>query len=130
MAEHRQRLVYERRCQIDLLYQLLTTSQLEHLNPHVKGVHRVVDNRKIGANAKAQLAAVLDGTDATSKQALVLFALHAEPSVKEFFGQRSCAKAVGQFTKYVLPALVTRVATGIITPPEFVRACRNEYLTM
>ena len=130
MAQHRQRLVFERRCQTDLLYQLLTTNRLEHLTPHVLGVHRVLNNRRIGDQAKRQLASVRDGDDALRKHALVLFALHAEPSVKEFFGQRSCPKALGQFTQYVLPALVTRVATGIITLQEFVRCCRNEYITM
>ena len=127
---HRARLIYERRCDSDLLYQVLTTASRTELDPHVQGVIRIASNRQLSQATRAQLQAALDDDDSVRKHALVLFALHAEPSVREYLGKRSTTAALAQFTQRVLPALVNRVTTGVDTLEEFVTSGRDEYITM
>ena len=127
---HQARLIYERRCQQDLLYQVLTTASRTELDPHVQGIIRIASNRQLSANTRSQLQAVLDGEDSVSKHALLLFALHAEPAVRKYIGDRSTTAALAQFTHTVLPALVNRVTTGVDTLAEFVTTSRTEYITM
>ena len=127
------RKVYERRCEGDPLYGVLSTGNAAVLNPHVSGILHLL-KRQVG-NLRSTTAnvftEVLKSDDAVAKHAIILMALHAEPAFREYWADRGNERVIAEFTHNVLPRHVHAVMTGHYDDLRcFVRDALAEYMIM
>ena len=106
------RSIRQERCDVDHLYAVLTTRNAARLDPHVAGIQRLLKSRDVEASVIKALQAAVDSESCVVKHAIILFALHAESSFREYFAQRSYERIVGEFTLNALPRFVQAMLTG------------------
>lgn len=122
--------IYQARCADDHLYSVLTTCNVATIDPHVAGVIELLRARnKASKSVFAVLQRTLDSANVVAKQAVILFALHAEPALRAWFAQNSNERVVAEYTTNVLPRFVHAIMTGHYqTLKEFVDEARAEYV--
>lgn len=130
VADTVMRHIYQARCADDHLYNVITTSNKASIDPHVAGVIELLRARnKTSKTISAVLQRTLDSENLVAKQAVVLFALHAEPALRTWFAQNSNERVIAEFTNNILPQLVHAIMTGHFqTLKEFVDEARAEYV--
>ena len=126
------RKVYERRCQGDPLYAVLSSNNAAVLNPHVSGIMQLIERRgTLRSVTMKTFQRVLASNDTIAKHAIILMALHAEQAFREYWAQRGNERIVAEFTLNALPKHVHAVLTGHYQDVKsFVRAARCEYMHM
>ena len=126
------RRVYELRCEGDPLYAVLSSNNNAVLNPHVSGIMHLIKRRcPMRSVTEKAFRAALDSNNVVAKHAIILMALHAEPSFREYWAQCGNERIVAEYTHNVLPKLTHAVLTGHFENLEsFVREARIEYMIM
>ena len=113
-----------------MLYHILTTHDMQVLNPHLHGIKRLVLQRADNDKVREALEQAIKSDTPVVKHALILFCLHGEKSFRDYIGARSNARVLGEFVNGPLEKLVHACLTGhYASLCDFVTDARNEYVT-
>ena len=120
--------IYTDRASNDLAYAMLSSANMAKLDPHVEGIRRLLHNQS--PCVQGALQKVLDSNDPNVKHAVILFALHAEPSFRAYIAKHSNERVLGEFVNNELPRRVSACLTGHYDSLKtFVRDARCNFLT-